>query len=207
LENEAEDLEYSPNASFSEAVTKLKVFEEMEEELAKSGYGDITKLQLFPGKKQQCSKSVSSDLMYDCCNSFKGLTNDLRLSKCTADELALAEMKEKGQCHYIGAYDEKFMSLWTSRTEHVFCCFSSKLLRILQEEGRKQLGISWGTPEKPDCRGLSQEELSRIDFSKLDLSEAYETPPEVDLSEKFKALETRLKDQATKHNNENKSHD
>lgn len=207
LEDASEEFEYSPNTSFSEAVTKLKVFEEMEKELEKSGYGDITKLQLFPGKKQQCSKSVADDLMYDCCNTFKGLANDLQLSKCTADELALAAMKEKGQCHYIGAYDEKFLSLWTSRKEHVYCCFSSKLLRILQEEGRNQLGILWGTAEKPNCRGLSQEELRQIDFSKLDLSEAYEIPPEVDLSEKFKALETRLKDQVRNHNNENKSHD
>ena len=36
------------------------------------------------------------------------------------------------------------------------------------------MGISWGDPESPECRGLTADELSRIDMSKMDLSELYE---------------------------------
>ena len=44
--------------------------------------------------------------------------------------------------------------------------FGSKLGRILQEQGRGQLGVGWG-----DCRGLTVAEIERIDFERLDLSE------------------------------------
>ena len=44
--------------------------------------------------------------------------------------------------------------------------FGSKLGRILQQQGRAQLGIGWG-----DCRGFTVAEVERIDFDRLDLSE------------------------------------
>ena len=46
------------------------------------------------------------------------------------------------------------------------CTFGSKLGRILQEQGRKQLGHGWG-----DCGGFSVAEIESIDFGSLDLSE------------------------------------
>jgi conjugal transfer mating pair stabilization protein TraN len=45
------------------------------------------------------------------------------------------------------------------------------LARIINEQGRPQLDIGWGTAESPDCRGLSPEEFQSIDFSQIDLSE------------------------------------
>ena len=54
-----------------------------------------------------------------------------------------------------------------------YCCFSSKLVRIIQEQGRPQLGIGWGTPKNPDCRGFTPEELQQINFEKIDFSEYY----------------------------------
>ena len=44
--------------------------------------------------------------------------------------------------------------------------FGSKLGRILQQQGRAQLGIGWGS-----CRGLTVAEVENIDFARLDLSE------------------------------------
>lgn len=198
IENDTDDsseISYSPNTSFSEVVTKLKVFDEIKKELENSSYADVTRIPIFSGKKSQCSKSVQEELLYDCCFSFHGLANELKLSKCTTEELTLAEMKEKGLCHYIGSYDEKFLNFWTSRKEHVFCCFPSKLGRVLQENARDQLALAWGTAEKPDCRGLTQEELQKVDFAKLDLSEVYEASPSIDMTTKITALEERLKKQ------------
>jgi conjugal transfer mating pair stabilization protein TraN len=54
-----------------------------------------------------------------------------------------------------------------------FCCFGSKLARILHEQGRAQLGKGWGSAKSPDCKALTIDELSRIDFSKLNLSELF----------------------------------
>ena len=44
--------------------------------------------------------------------------------------------------------------------------FGSKLGRILQQQGRRQLGIGWSS-----CRGLTVAEIEGIDFARLDLSE------------------------------------
>lgn len=174
-DSEEESVTYSPNQSFSDVAAKLAVFEHIKKEMEESQEIDSTKIGIFNGNMRTCSKNVSDELMYDCCFRYSGLAKEIGLTKCTADEIALAEMQEKGLCHYVGSYEEKFLELWKSRDEHVFCCFPSNLSRIVHEQGRKQLGIDWGTPKHPNCRGLTSDELSRIDFSKLDLSEVCES--------------------------------
>ena len=62
-----------------------------------------------------------------------------------------------------------------------FCCFNSRLSRLLQEHGKKQLKLSFGSAEKPECRGFTPQELSQLDFSKMDLSELFE-----DIQKNFK---------------------
>ena len=48
------------------------------------------------------------------------------------------------------------------------------MARLIQQSGRPQVGRGWGSPETPDCNGLSAEELSRMDFTKIDFSELFE---------------------------------
>ena len=122
------------------------------------------------------------------------------MSQCSADELALSEMRDKGLCHFVGTYDESLLGLWKSRKESSFCCFPSKLSRVFQEQARKQLGISWGKAEKPDCRGLTQQEISKIDFTTLDLSEAFEAPPQADFSKHIERLSQKLKNRLEEDN-------
>ena len=172
--DEDESLEVeSGGQSFPEVYTKLKVFNEMNKEIKSNPRIVDGSLQVFNGMQRKCSKSISSDLMYDCCLLMRGLATDLKLTKCNADELDLAEMRERGFCHYIGKYDEQFLDLWKSRDNHVFCCFSTKLYKVVHEGVREQIGLGWGTPEHPICRGLTIDEISKADFSKLDLSEAF----------------------------------
>ena len=47
------------------------------------------------------------------------------------------------------------------------------MARLLQQSGRDQLKLSWGTPEKPQCYGLTPEQLSQIHFNKIDFSELF----------------------------------
>lgn len=195
--------EYEPNMRFSDVTMTLAIFEEMKSELVNSQASDVRTVELFKGKNLQCARNIAHTLVYDCCFSFKGLTNDLKLSKCNADELALGEMRDKGLCHYIGASDEKFLDLWKSSTKHSFCCFKTKLSRVFQEKARDQLGMGWGEPNHPDCRGLLSKELENLDLSKLDLSEAYEKVDDKDLNEKFHSLQEKL----TKRIKEELAHD
>jgi conjugal transfer mating pair stabilization protein TraN len=40
-------------------------------------------------------------------------------------------------------------------------------------EAKIQLSLSWGTPQNPDCSGLTPDQLASLDFSTMDLSEFY----------------------------------
>ena len=46
-----------------------------------------------------------------------------------------------------------------------YCCFESKLSRILQEQGRPQIGKPWGTPKRETCLGFTVDEFARLDLS------------------------------------------
>jgi conjugal transfer mating pair stabilization protein TraN len=47
------------------------------------------------------------------------------------------------------------------------------LARLINAQGRAQLGRGWGTAEQPDCSGFSVAELQALDFARMDLSEFY----------------------------------
>jgi conjugal transfer mating pair stabilization protein TraN len=57
------------------------------------------------------------------------------------------------------------------KTKKSSCCFNSKIARIIIEQGRSQLGMGWGSAQSPDCRGFTPDEMSRLKFDKMDLSE------------------------------------
>ena len=203
-----EQVEYEPNDSFSEVAAKLAVFDEIKKDLEASQTSDARSVQVFKGQKKQCSKSIADKVMYDCCFSYSGLAKDLGLKTCSADELALAEMREYGLCHYTGSYDGKFNNLWKSRDEHVFCCFGSKLARILQENARQQLCIGWDEPKHANCRGLSLNEISHLDFSKMDFSELYtdyEKKLPANFQSKLESLENRIKEKVRQYGEESKA--
>lgn len=46
------------------------------------------------------------------------------------------------------------------------CCFNSKLARIINQQGRAQLGLSMR-----DCNGFTVEQIEQLDWSQIDLSE------------------------------------
>jgi conjugal transfer mating pair stabilization protein TraN len=92
---------------------------------------------------------------------------------CSAEEKLLDEKDRKGLCHYVGTYcSDKVLGVCTSKRKS-YCCFESKLSRILQEQGRAQIGKSWGKAKNPDCKGFLIEEFQKLDLSKMDFTEVY----------------------------------
>ena len=201
-----EEIEYEPNDSFSEIAATLAVFDAIKKDLEESQAGDARVVQVFKGQKMQCSKSIADKIMYDCCFSYSGLAKDLGLKNCKSDEIALAEMRENGLCHYVGTYPETFCDLWKSRDEHVFCCFGSKLSRILQENARAQLRIGWNEPKHASCRGLSLDEIAHLDFTRMNFSELYadyEKKLPASFQSKLESLENKVKEKVKQHEAEN----
>jgi len=93
------------------------------------------------------------------------------LTACSASSLDTATKIDLKLCHEVGDWCSVSLLLFCAETTVGYCCFHTVLARIIQEQGRDQLGLGWGGPKQPNCGGLSVEQLSRIDFSKVDLSE------------------------------------
>ena len=89
-------------------------------------------------------------------------------------------MQVKGKdCHYVGDYCYKKYFFGCVQQAKGYCCFNSKMARIIHEQGRPQLTTfqpdgAWGTGKSPNCRGFTPEEFQALDFSRIDLSEYFE---------------------------------
>lgn len=93
------------------------------------------------------------------------------LTSCTQEEQMLGMSRGQGLCTRVGSYcKSKTLGVCTKNVGS-YCCFNSKLARIINEQGRAQLGMGWGDPAGPDCSGFTVAQIQALDFSKIDLSE------------------------------------
>jgi len=95
---------------------------------------------------------------------------------CDEQDIMTSTLKESGYCHYVGSRCIKKILGTCVQKAKVYCCFNSKLARIIHEQGRPQLSTdlrNWGSAKNPNCRGFTPEEFQALDFSQMDLSEYY----------------------------------
>ena len=145
------------NTGFVEATTRLN----MALELGGEEF-DRQDMSFFTGQRRACHIKLFG--LANCCKNSGLLVG---LGNCSASERELAEERNAGNTHYLGKYCSKrtFFGVCVRRSR-AWCVFGSKLGRILQQQGRAQLGIGWGS-----CRGFTVAEIEGIDFARLDLSE------------------------------------
>jgi len=83
--------------------------------------------------------------------------------------------KDSNLCQQVGTfcYATVNLGLFSLCTQYhqAFCCYNSKLAKIVNINGYQQLGISWGTAQSPNCGGLTVTQIGQIDFSKINWSE------------------------------------
>lgn len=91
--------------------------------------------------------------------------------ECEEEEFMLGAKKETKVCHYVGSYCATKTPFGCIEKREAYCCFNSPLGRIIQEQARTQLGQEWGEAENPQCEGLRIEDLPKLDWSKIDISE------------------------------------
>ena len=147
-----------PEASdgFVDAATKLNMVMELGGQEFDRG-----SLRFFNGQRRACR--IQWGGLADCCRNSGLLVG---LGNCSGAERELARERHDGHTHYLGAYCARRILGICIRRERAWCVFGSKLGRIFQQQGRRQLGIGWGS-----CRGLTVAELEGIDFDALNLSE------------------------------------
>jgi conjugal transfer mating pair stabilization protein TraN len=93
------------------------------------------------------------------------------LLSCEPDEQILSMKKGQNLCHRVGSYcSKRFFGVCLQRTRS-YCCYNSRLGRIINAQGRAQIGKSWGSAKNANCAGFSHAEFASINFAALDLSE------------------------------------
>ncbi|TAM33225.1 MAG: conjugal transfer protein TraN [Nevskiaceae bacterium] len=130
---------------------------------------DPNNFTMFKGAPMRCAKT---DFGFSNCCKDSGWGNDIGFHQCSQEEEQLGFAKEGGRTHYVGSHSSG--GPIDERDYKTYCVFNSKLTRIIQEQGRPQLGIAWGSSRDPDCRPLSTDEVGRLDWSRMDLSEFYQ---------------------------------
>ncbi len=93
------------------------------------------------------------------------------IMKCEKEEQALSMKIGHKLCKQVGSYCSTKTPLGCAIVKETHCCFNSRLARIINEQGRAQLGQGWGDAKNPQCGSLSITDFEKIDFSKIDLAE------------------------------------
>ena len=212
INGDCEPIVREASSEFKDALVGLHALGQANEEF------DEATLTLFSGEKTGCHKPVFG-LINCCAGKSSGLittaagaaalaggptaiaalaTPFLTLFLCSAEEKTLDVKDRMGLCHNLGTYcSDKVLGICTSKRT-AYCCFESKLTRIIQEQGRPQIGKAWGKPKKETCKGFSVDEFARLDLSVMDFTEVYaefidaaKLPDELDMA---RTVQQRIED-------------
>lgn len=163
INGECEPIERVPNDEFGDALVALNTLDQARKEL------DVNDLTLFSGERGTCTKKLFGAV--NCC-SGKGIPL-LTPFLCSAEDRAVDVKDDAGLCHAVGSYcSTKVLGICVTR-KRAYCCFESKLTRILQQQGRPQINKPWDKPKDEQCEGFTVDEFSRLDLSVMDFSEIY----------------------------------
>lgn len=102
----------------------------------------------------------------------------MSMMSCDEEEGKLAMKEGARLCHSVGTYCSsciRVLGRCVSCITHTAnkCCFNSVLARIINEQGRLQVGKDWGTAQAPDCSGFTIAQLQSLNFALMDLTEFY----------------------------------
>ena len=152
----------TPNTEFGQAAVALNAASQAGKEF------DPNNLTLFKGARETCQKAIFG--LINCCVP-RGLP---LVGGCNAADAALKVKQDKGLCSLVGSYCAKHTLFGIClQKKEAHCCYLSKISRILQEQGRVQIGKPYGDPAKETCPGFTLAEFQLLDLSRMDFSEVY----------------------------------
>ncbi len=123
---------------------------------------------------------------------------------CDQRDIESSLLDDSGYCIYLGKVCErKWPMVGCVQRAKRFCCFNSKMARIVQEQGRPQLKSfgqdgGWGSAENPNCRGFTPEEFQQLDFSLIDLTE-YFGEIQKDMTQKIQDAQSAVQEKIQQH--------
>jgi hypothetical protein len=154
------DSSYPPNSNFSAAYSQYRARVEAARNI------DSVTMTIFKGRDSRCHRENFG--IDNCCE------DSAYLQQCSQAEQDTVHARDAGRCHFVGEYcsARSVLGICRERTSS-YCCFSSLLGRLVQEQGRVQLARDWGPAQAPNCVGFSPDVFAQLDWSRFDLSEFY----------------------------------
>ncbi len=166
LDNKPQDLE-----AFKKAATAMGVASALGSEIAKD------QVRIFDGKAKRCLKKevirgIGVSLKKCCPQKNGGVLVDIGAYNCTLEEQELSQDVQAQREVSIGQYTEK--KDLVKRYYRSYCTYPSKLARVIVQQGIKQLGRSFGATKNPECSGLTPDEISKLNFDQIDMTELFD---------------------------------
>lgn len=187
INGDCEPIVREASTEFKDALVALHAIDQAGREF------DETNFTVFKGKRETCHKPVFG-LINCCAGKVSGVvpiaagaaalaggpaaiaafaTPFLTMFACSQSEMQLDIKDRMGFCHKVGTYcSSSFLGICKTKRS-AYCCFESKLSRVLAQQGRVQLGKPWGAPKTEQCNGLRIEEFAALDLSVMDFTEVY----------------------------------
>ncbi len=161
------DTSTRPNTNFQQAATMMALIKDVQ-----NGF-DKDNLRIFTGTPKRCDYSTFGTVFIDCCADDPSRM----LGSCSDEEVSLAADKKAKEVIYVGTRCVEWWGLLVgkvcARKEDVFCTFKSMLGRMVQEQGKPQLGQNFGTPDLPDCDGFTINEFASLNFQAMNWTEFF----------------------------------
>nr|AAB61941.1 TraN [Escherichia coli] len=169
LGGECDKAQSGKSSDFGEAVSQLAALAAAGKDVAPLNGVDV---RAFTGEAKFCRKAATG-FSNSCKDGGWGL--DLGLAKCNNEEKALGKAKDNKLTVSVGEFCSKKVLGVCLQKKRSYCQFDSKLAQIVQQQGRNgQLRIGFGSAKHPDCRGITVDELQKIQFDRLDFTNFYE---------------------------------
>lgn len=179
IDGECTQVEREASTEFKDAMVAMNVLGELRDNF------DPDNLKIFSGENLKCTKKVFG--LSNCC-SGKGVPL-LTPFLCSREDRDVDKRDDAGLCHYVGTYcSDRVLGVCVTRKQS-YCCYGSKLVRILNQQGKAQLGMQFGRAKEPDCEGFLIAQFQRLDLSRMDFREVYaefvdaaKLPDEIEMS-------------------------
>ncbi|APL35806.1 conjugal transfer protein TraN [Escherichia coli] len=169
LDGECDKAQSGKSSDFGAAVSQLAALAAAGKDVAALNGVDV---RAFTGEAKFCRKAAAG--FSNCCKDG-GWGQDVGLAKCNSEEKALGKAKEDKLTVSVGEFCSKKVLGVCLQKKRSYCQFDSKLAQIVQQQGRNgQLRIGFGSAKNPDCRGITVDELQKIQFDQLDFTNFYE---------------------------------
>ncbi len=191
INGDCEAIHREASSEFKDALTALHAIDTAGKDF------DPDDMHVFPGTRDTCHKPIFG--VVNCCaGKVSGMlplgiggaalsgaisgnvaalagaaTQFLTTFLCSTEEKMLDVKDRMGFCTFVGSYcSGSLLGVCTTKRK-TYCCFESKLSRILQEQGRPQINKPFGKPKTEQCEGFTVDEFAHLDLSVMDFTDVY----------------------------------